>query len=257
VSGDGEREGVMEKVTLTAEKREPGKGSAGRMRDAGTVPGVLYGKKVKPIPIAVSRRALDDAVKTKSGMNVMIDLSVKGFDSGLAFIRDYQADPFRREFTHVDFQAISMDEPIELEVPVVLTGESPGVKEGGVVVVSRRTLEIRALPDRIPEKIEVDIGTLMIGDSIHANDVTLPDGVEFPQKINYSIVAVVPPAKEEVAPVAVPVEGEAVPAEGAAPAAEGAAPAAEGAAPAAKGAAPAKGEAKPEAKGKGSREEKA
>ncbi len=213
----------MERISMNAEMRTPGKGDAGRMRDAGRVPAVLYGRKVKPLAISVERYELEHVVKTKAGMNVMIDLSIKGGDSGLAFIRDYQADPFRRDFTHVDFQAISLDEKILVEVPIELTGAAVGVKEGGVVVQSRRVLEVRSLPNNIPDKISIDITELKIGDGIHADEIALPEGVEFPHVVNYPIVAVVPPAKEEVAAVAAPVEG--VPVEGAVPA-EGAAPAA-------------------------------
>lgn len=221
----------MERVSLTAETRTPGKGPANRMRDAGRVPAVLYGRKVQPLNISVDRREIEKAVKTKAGMNVMIDLAIKGGDSGLAFIRDYQADPFRRDFLHVDFQAISLEEKIEIEVPIELTGMAIGVKEGGVVVQSRRTLQIRAFPNNIPDKLTVDITELNIGDGLHADDVMLPEGVEFPHAVNYPIVAVVPPAKEEVAVVAAPIEG--VPVEGAVPAEGAAAPAEGAAAPAA------------------------
>ena len=246
----------MEKVTLTVEKRETGKGPAKRMRTTGTIPGIVYGKKVAPIPVKVNEREFEKATKTKAGMNVIVNLKVEGADSGLAFIRDYQADPFRRNFTHVDFQAISIDEHIEIEVPIVVIGESKGVKEGGVLEQARRTLHVRSLPDRIPEKVEVDITELEIGDNIHANDLKLPDGVEFPHAANYAILSVVPPAKEEAPAPVTPLEGEvAVAAEGAAPA-EGAAAAA---APGAEGAAkPAAGAAKPGAgKEKAGKEEKA
>lgn len=225
----------MERIQLVAETREPGKGAARRMRVAGRIPGVVYGK-IKPMNISVDRRELEKAVKTKSGMNVLIDLSVKGGDSGLALIRDYQADPFRRDFVHVDFQAISLTDKLDLEIPVILTGESIGVKEGGVIEQLRRKISIRATPQSIPDKIEIDISNLKIGDSVHADEIVLPEGTEFPHAVNFTIVAIVPPAKEEVAAVVAPVEGVvegAVPAEGAAAAAPGAAPGAAPAAPAA------------------------
>lgn len=217
----------MERVAMTVELRESGKGPARRMRVAGRVPGILYGRTVKPIAISADRRELERAVKTKAGMNVIIDLTVAGGDSGLALIRDYQADPFKRDFTHVDFQAITLQDKLEVEVPVVLTGSAAGVKEGGVVEQLRRTIHVRALPTAIPEKVEVDITELMIGDSIHSNQMALPEGVEFSSATNYTIVAIVPPAKEEAA---APLPGAEVPAEGAAPAEGEAAAAAPGAA---------------------------
>ena len=223
----------MERVSLTAVKRVPHKGEVNRMRGEGKTPAVLYGKSVKPLAITIDTKEFEKATKSSAGMNVMIDLTVEGGDSGLAFIRDYQADPFRRDFLHVDFQAIRLDEPIEIEVPIVITGESLGVKEGGVLVQQRHTLDIKAKPNDIPDSITIDISGLDINDTIHADDIALPAGVEFPHTANYSVVAVVPPTKEEeVAPA--PVEGEegveGAPAEGEAAegeAAEGA-PAAEG-----------------------------
>jgi len=210
----------MERVSLTAVKREPNKGQVHKMRREGQVPGVLYGKSVKPLPITIDRRELEKATKTSAGMNVMIDLTVEGGDSGLAFIRDYQADPFRRDFLHVDFQAIRLDEAIEIEVPIVITGESHGVKEGGVLVQQRHTLHVKAKPNDIPDQITIDIPALDINDSVHADDIALPSGVEFPHTANYSVVAVVPPQKEEEV-VPVPVEGEVPEGEAAEAAAEG------------------------------------
>lgn len=247
----------MERMALTAEVRKPGKGLARGMRSSGKVPAVLYGKAVPSLPISVDRKQLEAAVKTKAGMNVLIDLAVQGGDSGLALIRDYQADPFRREFTHVDFQAIRLTDKLEVEVPLILLGTPVGVKEGGVAEQLRRTIHIRALPTAIPDKFELDISELAIGDSLHLSDVKFPEGVESSQVANCAIVTIVPPMKEE-APAVVPAEGVAVaegeaPAEGVAPA-EGAA-SAEGAAPA-KGTAPTKGSVPAEgaalaAKGKG------
>lgn len=227
----------MKRVALTVEKREIGKGVSKRLRVSGKVPGVLYGRSIDPIAVSVDRHEMEKIVKGEAGMNVMLDLSIAGGDSGLALIRDYQADPFKRLFSHIDFQAITIKDKIEVEVPVELTGSAAGVKEGGVLDQMRRTLLIKTLPDRIPTSIKVDISALNIGDSIHSDDIQLPDGVEYSQKANYTIAAVVPPTKVEET-VVVPAEGAVlaegeVPAEGAeaAPAKEGAeaAPAKEGA----------------------------
>ena len=219
----------MKRVSLTAKTRESGKGMAHRLRTEGRIPAVLYGRAVKPVAISVDGRELLDAVKTEAGMNVLINLKIPGVDSGIALIRDYQADPFRREFTHVDFQAISLKEKLEVEVPIKLVGEAPGVEEGGVVEQARRSLLIRALPDKIPTEIVVDISGFNIGDGIHADEVVLPEDVEFPHRSNFPIVAIVPPPK--VVEVALPAEAvpeEGVPAEGVEEAAPAAA--AEGAA---------------------------
>lgn len=200
----------MERISLTAEKREVGKSISKKLRAAGKIPAVLYGRGAETLAICVDMQEMEKITKTKAGMNVLIDLAIKGGGTGIARIRDYQADPFKRLFTHVDFQTISLTEKLEVEVPVVLVGEAKGVKDGGVLEQPRRKIVLQALPGAIPDKIELDIAELKIGDSIHADEIKLPDGVDFPHETNFSIVAVVPPAKEE----APPAEAEIVVAEG-------------------------------------------
>ena len=219
----------MQRVTLEASKREAGKGKASSLRNKGLIPAVLYGKGVEPMTIAVNEKNLELAVRSEAGMNVLFDLNIEGASKVVSRIREYQADPIDRNFTHVDFQAIDLTQKMVVEVPIVLTGKSKGVKEGGVLVLDRRTLNVKCLPDHIPGKIEIDITEVVIGHSIHINDIKLPEGVECHHDVNFAIVSVVAPQKEEVAAAeAAPVEGAA-----AAPAAGAAAPAAGAAAPAA------------------------
>jgi len=194
----------MKRVALTVEKRDVGKGVSRRMRVSGRIPAILYGRSVEPLAISVDEKQLEEVVKGEAGMNVLVDLSVAGGDSGLALMRDYQADPFKRNFTHVDFQAVTMKDKLDIEVPIEIIGKSIGVKEGGVLELLRRTVHVRALPDKIPSSIRIDISELAIGDSVHADELTLPEGAEYPHDANYTVVAVVPPAKvEEVTPAAV------------------------------------------------------
>ncbi len=209
----------MERVSLEASKREAGKGKASSLRNNGMIPAVLYGKGVEPITIAVNEKSLELAVRSEAGMNVLFDLNIDGSSKVVSRIREYQADPIDRNFTHVDFQAIDLTQKMVVEVPIVLTGKSKGVKEGGVLVLDRRTLNIRCLPDHIPGKIEIDITDIAIGHSLHINDIKLPEGAECHHDVNFAIVSVVAPQKEE----ATPAEGAAAPAEGAAAPAAGAA----------------------------------
>jgi large subunit ribosomal protein L25 len=245
----------VERIKLQAEKRDTKtKGDVRQLRLKGKVPAVLYGRKREPLTLIVKEADILKAMSTKAGLNVLLDLVVEGEKPTTVLLRDYQAHPVHRTFTHVDFQAIDMTEKIVVEVPIILNGLAVGVKEGGILEQLLRKIELKCLPTQIPEKIEIDVEHLKIGDSIHSDELKLPEGAEFPRAMKYAIATVVPPAKEEVAAAAVPVEG-AVPAEGeaAAPAAEGAA-AAPGAAPAkgaAPGAAPAKGAAPGAAPAKG------
>lgn len=224
----------MERILLKAEKRDlTTKGAIRQLRVSGKVPAILYGRKKEPQMIAVNVADLLKATSTKAGLNVLLDLAVAGEKPATVLLRDYQAHPINRTFTHVDFQAIDVKERIVIEVPIELIGLAAGVKEGGILEQLLRKIELKCLPTQIPERIEINVEHLTIGDSIHSEGLKLPEGAEFAKTMNYTIATVVPPAKEEV-PAAV---AEAVPVEGAPPA-EGA-PAAEGAA--APGAAPPKG----------------
>ena len=163
-------------------------------------------------------------------------------------LKDHQYDPVQHlKLLHADFLEVRTDEKTRVEIPVILTGRAQGVTDGGILQQNRRFLQVLALPNQIPLKIEVDVTSLKIGQSIHVADLKMPPGAELKYATNFTIAVVSAPEKEEVvAPVvAAVVEGAAAApaAGGAAPGAPGAAaPAAGAAAPAAGGKAPAKAE---------------
>lgn len=219
----------MERTLLNASARDLGKSTITALRNAGRVPAILYGREHKPVTISVDNKEVLKALSSKAGFNVLIDLNITGDKKVVARVCDYQANPVTRDFTHIDFQIVDLTRKIEVDVPLHFDGKSPGVKEGGVMDIQRRSLLVRCLPTAIPEFLAVDIGALNIGDNIHIDDLKLPEDVDCQHEQNFVIVAVVPPAKEEevVPVVAVPVEGEAAAAvAGAAPASGAAAPAA-------------------------------
>lgn len=219
----------MEHIKLSAEARETGKGFNRRARVKGLIPAIVYGKKRTPINVQVPEKDLIKATTTEAGFNALFDLTISGKETVLARIREYQADPIRRNFVHVDFQAVDIKEKIEVEVPVEVIGKSKGIKEGGVLEIQRRTLHLKCFVSAIPDKIVIDISDLDIGQSIHADQIKLPEGVEFPHDTNFTVLGVIPPTKEEEAPTAAAATGV----EAAAPAAPGTPGATAGAAPAA------------------------
>lgn len=219
----------MERISLNAQKREKStKGRIRQLRLSGKVPAILYGKKQEPVMLIVDTKELEKATSTHAGLNALIELKIEGGAPTTVLVRDYQAHPIERDFTHVDFRAIDVTEKIVVEVPIDLLGESVGVKEGGVLEQLLRKVEVRCLPTNIPERLTVNVDSLKIGDSVHTSELSLPEGVEFLKVVDYTIVTIVPPTKEEV----VAPTPEAVEAAAAAAAAEGAAAPAEGAAPA-------------------------
>lgn len=211
----------MERVGLKAQVREGvGKGVARSVRRGGGVPAILYGRGRTPQPIAVDGRALSSALHTHAGLNVLIDLDLG--DGGRAepttvMVREIQRDIFRHHPIHVDFYAISLTERLETRVPVVLKGTAKGIAEGGVVEQQLREVLVECLPTQIPEQFEVDVTELIIGRSLHASDLIMPEGVTLVTPPEDVIVTVVEPKVIEepvpAAAAAVPVEG--VPAEGA------------------------------------------
>jgi large subunit ribosomal protein L25 len=215
------------------------KGAARRVRSAGAVPGVLYGRQREPIAVTFNEKELMTSLDKEKRRNTVLTLTVR--DAGkseevTAMVRDAQINPLSRRLIHVDFLAVDLNTEVHVTVPIVLTGKAIGVTNGGNLHQSKHMVPIAAKPGAIPTKLEIDVSALEIGDALHVSDLKLGDGVRIVLDAKESIASVVAPKAEKVEEVAAaPVEG-AVPAEGAAAPAAGAAP---GAAPGA--AAPAAG----------------
>jgi large subunit ribosomal protein L25 len=183
----------MAEVQLTAEPREGvGKGAARKARAAGKVPAVLYGPEVEPKRVAVDARELWHALHTDAGTNVLINLQVDG-DTFLTMPREIQRDIVRGTLLHVDFLRIRRDVAIQVDVPIHLVGESPGVKEGGVVEHHMWELRVEVLPTDVPESLDADISGLAIGDSLHVSDIKIPGNVTVVTPMEETLVTVVPP----------------------------------------------------------------
>ncbi len=216
---------------LKAERREgTGKGVARRLRAAGRVPAVLYGHGMDPIPVVVDSRELYHVLHTGAGANVLVDLVVDGKEH-LALPREIQRDHIRGRLVHVDFLAIRRDEKITVEVPVRIVGESPGVKQGGVVEHHLWDLRLECLPGDVPEGIDADVSSLQLGDGLRVGDIVPPPGVTILTASDETIVSVVQPqilkVEEEEVPAEAAAAGEAAAAEAPAGAGEEA-PAQEG-----------------------------
>jgi len=198
----------MERKLKATTRETAGKGGARKLRATGQVPGVVYGHGMDPVPVAVDARELYHIMHTDAGSNVLIDLSI-GSDHHLTLAREIQRDHVRGQFLHVDFLAVRRDEKITVDVPVELTGESHGVKEGGVIEHHLWEIKLECFPGDVPERIEGEITKLGIGDSLRAGELALPPGVEMLTDPEETVVSVVPPpilqVEEEVAEA---VEGE-------------------------------------------------
>jgi large subunit ribosomal protein L25 len=216
---------ALTRNTLAARLRDgAGKGSARRLRAQGLVPAVVYGPHLDtPVHIAVDPIEVKKAIATPHKFNTLLSLKLDGQPERMVLLKDYQQDPVSREMLHADFIDVHENEQIKVNVPVVLTGKPVGVTEGGILSQSRREIEVFAMPAAIPEKIEADVSHLKIAQSLHINEVKLPEGVRVKSHVNYTLAVVSVPEKEEVvAPVVAAVPAAGAPAAGA----PGAAPAA-------------------------------
>ena len=203
----------MERISLIALPRtEIGKNAVKRVRLAGRVPAVLYGRQRAPLALSLDRKALLAALHTEAGRNVLIDLHVRNNGeetNDTVMIAEIQHDYVRREVLHLDLRQISLTEEVEARVRVVLAGIPEGVAAGGGILEQHlREVEVRCLPTAIPEHITVDVQALRLGASLHVRDLPPTEGVE-----------ILTPAEEVIAAVVAPKEEEApAPAEAAAPA---------------------------------------
>lgn len=204
-------------VKLKANLRnEKGKGGAKRLRTQHQIPAIYYGRKIEAIPLTVDLKDFKAAMDTEAGSNVLINLEIDSELAGellkgkqTAIVKDIQRHPIRGDILHVDFQRVIMTEEIQATIPVVLVGESVGVKAGGVLQHPFREVNVKCLPKNIPEHFEIDVTNLEIGDNIHVSDLPPLEGVEILDDLEEILVSVTPPTKVEV-PVAAPEEEEVV-----------------------------------------------
>lgn len=202
----------MEIREMHVERRQGiGKGQAKRLRRSGVVPAILYGARTEPVPLAIAPRELQRVLGAHTGGGVLVSLRFpdEQGETRTAIIRDLQYDPVRETLLHVDLQAVSMDEEITVEVSIRVVGEAAGVKEqSGILALIQRTVEVSCLPALIPERLDVDVSRLRIGDVLTVADLRLPEGVRTLAEPTQALVTVSPPMAEEVAAPAAPVAAE-------------------------------------------------
>ena len=200
-------------------RQQRGKGGAHKVRAAGKVPGVLYGRRQEPVSVAFDGRLLVKALDKDKRRNTVFSLTVSGEGKSeeiTAMIRDAQIDPISQTLVHVDFLRVDMNEEVHVTVPLALVGKAIGVVNGGQLHQSMHVLSVAAKPAAIPTKIEVDVSGLDIGSAIHVSDLKLAAGVRALIDAKESVASVVAPKAEKAEAETAAAEGAAAPAEGAA-----------------------------------------
>lgn len=221
------------KVSVEIRQRS-GKGAAHKVRAAGKVPGVVYGRRSNPISVSFDGRTLLKSMDKEKRRNTVFALTVTDGSKSeevTAMIKDAQIDPLSNALLHVDFLRVDLEQEVHVTVPLLLTGKPVGVVAGGQLHQSMHDVAVAAKPAAIPTRIEVDVTALEIGQAVHVSDLKLGAGVRALIDGREAVASVMAPKAERG-------EAEAAPAEGATPAAaEGAAAAGDKAAGGDKGAA--------------------
>ena len=203
--------------SLDAEPRsDVGKGASRRLRRQGKVPAIIYGAKDEPQAVTFEHNKVLRSLDNEAFFSHIITLNVEG-KSQKAILRDLQRHPAKPMILHMDFQRVSADQAIHVNVPLHFIGEEAciGVKqEGGSISHNITEVEVSCLPKDLPEFIEVDLAELHLNESIHMSDLNVPKGVtlvelshgeEHDQPVA-SVHKIVAAAVEDEAPE--PAEGE-------------------------------------------------
>jgi len=159
----------MKSITINGSKRESvGKKATKALRNAGQIPCVLYGGN-QSVHFSANELAFSKLVYTPNAHTVVI--AIENGETFNAVLQDIQFHPVTDKVLHIDFYQLFEDKEIALNIPVVLIGNSIGVKNGGVLRRNNRKLRIKALPVNLPDFIEIDIEPLKIGDKVYVADL--------------------------------------------------------------------------------------
>lgn len=193
----------MKSLPLNAFPRTQSRRSgAKKLREAGRIPAVIYGRQTKPENLEVVARDLHDLIHHSVSENILVDLAVDQAKR-LALVQEVQHHPLSGHVLHVDFHEVSATEKVTVLVPVETTGEAVGVKTGGGVLEHVLfKLKVRALPKDLPEQILIDVTSLEVGKSIHIGEIKAAEGVEIIGNKNAPVISVALPKAEveEAAP---------------------------------------------------------
>jgi len=189
----------MSQVVLMAKTRQTkGSGDARRIRRAGRIPAVLYGRTGQATSIDLDAKEFSNGVKNISESTIVkVEIDGKSYD---AFVKDTQRDIVDGNILHVDFYEVKSDTLLRARVSIQLKGNALGVREGGVLEFPLHEIEVECLPKDLPERIELDISTLGANQSIHVRDIPLSDSIKVLSGAD-QVVALVKFAREEAAPV--------------------------------------------------------
>lgn len=188
----------MQEVKLAVNTRQATRKALKSLREQELVPGVVYGQGKDAVSIEATESDLQTAYN-EAGFNRLIELKIDDGKPVNTLLVDTQRNPVSGDLLHFDLYKVRMDEKIDTEVPIHFEGTAPATyQKDGVLIKNLDTIEIRALPNKLPESFEINLEKLEeINDAVHVSDLTVPDGVEILTDIEEIIVKIDPPRSEE------------------------------------------------------------
>lgn len=186
----------MEKIKLLAEVRESRGSSYSRnLRAKGQIPGVIYGKGREPLALSIDEKEIKKVI----GKNSLIDLGF-GEETASVVLKDIQRDPLRGNPIHFDFQEVDLKQRITITVSILLEGTPAGIKEGGILQQTLREVDLECLPTEMPNYLKVDISHLNVGESLHVDELVVPENLTIltsPEEVVVTIVTPTLTVKED------------------------------------------------------------
>ncbi len=182
------------------------------VRASGRIPANIYGRHNPPQNLEVEVKEFDTLVHSAHAENILVDLNISGDANAkrLALVQDVQHHPLSGKVLHVDFHEVKADEKVTIHVPVETVGVPVGVKSGGGVLEHvLHKLRVRALPQDLPVRIDVDVSALEVGKSIHIGEIPVPSGCEILGDKGVPVLSVAQPKTEAAATEAAAAEGDA------------------------------------------------
>lgn len=174
-----------------------GSTAAGRLRRAGLVPGIVNPRRGKPKLIQMNRHDFELLLQHHASESLVLDVEVDGTKALKVLLREVQHDPISGQALHADFQEISMTARMQVHVPLELVGEAAGVNVGGVLDQHLRELEVECLPGDMPERIDVDVSALNIGDTLRVSDLSIDPTMTVVTDASTAVAGVLAPRVEE------------------------------------------------------------
>ena len=192
---------MVQNQLVASIRKNRGKSANHKLRQAGKIPATLYGQRGN-ILLEMTEESTRHLLEKMSGMHELVPITVTDPSNqenwtAKVLLREVQKHPYKHKLIHLDFWELPETKPQVVRIPLHVTGESPGVKSGGVLQMVVREIPVSCLPADIPSKLVVDVSQLEVGDSIKIQEVELPEKVFHSTEENYAIISIVGRAPEE------------------------------------------------------------